>query len=37
MDGIKASKFGEILHTDIAYITTEDDRTNYLSFVQDSF
>ena len=37
IDGIKATKPGEILHTDITYITTEDDKTSYLSFVQDNF
>ena len=37
MDGIKATKPGEILHTDITYITSEDDKTSYLSFVQDNF
>jgi putative transposase len=35
--GIKATATAEILHTDITYIITADDRTSYLSFVEDNF
>jgi len=36
-EGIKASAIAEILHTDITYINTADDKTSYLSFVEDNF
>ncbi len=36
-NGIKASAVAEILHTDITYVTTADDKTSYLSFVEDNF
>lgn len=36
-DGIKAMATAEILHTDITYIITADNKTSYLSFVEDNF
>src|SRR5260221_7707546 len=36
-EGIKAESIAEILHTDITYIITEDNKTTYLSFVEDNF
>jgi transposase InsO family protein len=36
-EGIKAAATAEILHTDITYIITADDKTSYLSFVEDNF
>jgi len=36
-DGIEATRVAEILHTDITYINTADDKTSYLSFVEDNF
>ena len=36
-EGIKAVAVAQILHTDITYLTTADDRTSYLSFVADNF
>ncbi len=36
-EGIKATATAEILHTDITYIITADDKTSYLSFVEDNF
>jgi hypothetical protein len=36
-EGIKAAATAEILHTDITYVTTADDKTSYLSLIEDNF
>jgi len=36
-EGIRAEAPAEILHTDITYVVTADEKTSYLSFVEDNF